>query len=107
MPKKLTVKDKNKLLADEGKQILNYGLVLRIYPNEEQVILINKTFGCSRFIYNKYLSDRKECFSNNKTTLRVNNYKAEVMNPLKKEKDFEFLKEVDKFAQRELDIMFH
>jgi len=95
---RLTVKDKNKLLADEGKQLLNYGLVLRIYPSEEQETLINKTFGCSRFIYNKYLSDRKDCFINTKTTLRVNNYKAEVMNPLKQEKDFEFLKEVDKFA---------
>lgn len=98
MPKKLTVKDKNKLLMDEGKQLLNYGLVLRIYPSVEQETLINKTFGCSRFIYNKYLSNRKECFSNTKTTLRVNNYKSEVMNPLKKEKGFEFLKDVDKFA---------
>ncbi|WP_246599778.1 transposase [Clostridium lacusfryxellense] len=95
---RLTVKDKNKLLAEEGKQLVNYGLVLRIYPSEEQETLINKTFGCSRFIYNKYLSDRKDCFSNTKTTLRMNNYKAEVMNPLKQEKDFEFLKEVDKFA---------
>ena len=98
MPIKLTVKDKNKLLADEGKQLLNYGLILKIYPSEEQETLINKTFGCSRFIYNKYLSDRKDCFSNTKTTLSVNKYKVEVMNPLKQEKDFEFLKEVDKFA---------
>ncbi|WP_246599673.1 transposase [Clostridium lacusfryxellense] len=98
MSMRLTVKDKNKLLLDEGKQLLNYGLVLRIYPSEEQETLINKTFGCSRFIYNKYLSDRKDCFSNTKTTLRVNNYKAEVMNPLKQKKGLEFLKEVDKFA---------
>ena len=28
----------------------------RIYPNEEQKILIHKTFGCSRFVYNYYLS---------------------------------------------------
>ena len=98
LPIKLTVKDKNKLLADEGKQLLNYGLILKIYPSEEQETLINKTFGCSRFIYNKYLSDRKDCFSNTKTTLSVNKYKVEVMNPLKQEKDFEFLKEVDKFA---------
>ncbi|MGH4137938.1 helix-turn-helix domain-containing protein [Clostridium sp.] len=49
---RLTVNEKNKILANEGKQLLNYGLVLRIYPSEEQKILINKTFGCSRFIYN-------------------------------------------------------
>jgi len=98
LPVRLTIKDKNKLLANDGKQLLNYGLVLRIYPSEEQATLINKTFGCSRFIYNKYLSDRKDYFSNTKITLKVNKYKVNVMNPLKQEKDFEFLKEVDKFA---------
>jgi len=25
---------------------------LRVYPSEEQKILINKTFGCCRFVYN-------------------------------------------------------
>jgi len=98
MPKRLTIKDKNVLLAVEGKQLLCYGLVLRIYPNTDQEILINKTFGCSRLIYNKYLADRKEHFANNKTTLGVNAYKTNIMNQLKKEADFEFFKEVDKFA---------
>lgn len=32
----------------------------RIYPNESQKELINKTFGCSRFIYNYFLSMYKE-----------------------------------------------
>ena len=27
----------------------------RIYPTDEQKVLINKNFGCSRFIYNHYL----------------------------------------------------
>ncbi|WP_334310115.1 helix-turn-helix domain-containing protein, partial [Clostridioides difficile] len=27
----------------------------RIYPNKKQQELINKTFGCCRFVYNKYL----------------------------------------------------
>ena len=27
----------------------------RIYPNDNQIILINKTFGCYRFIYNYFL----------------------------------------------------
>jgi hypothetical protein len=46
LPKKLTVKDKNKLLMAEGKQLLDYGLVLRIYPSADQGTLINMTFGC-------------------------------------------------------------
>ena len=27
----------------------------RLYPNDNQKILINKTFGCTRFIYNHFL----------------------------------------------------
>ena len=32
----------------------------RLYPNNNQRELINKTFGCSRLIYNHYLSLNKE-----------------------------------------------
>ncbi|WP_423754487.1 helix-turn-helix domain-containing protein, partial [Caloranaerobacter azorensis] len=30
----------------------------RLYSNKKQVELINKTFGCVRFIYNYYLDKR-------------------------------------------------
>ena len=29
----------------------------RLYPDKEQKELLNKSFGCSRFIYNYYLSN--------------------------------------------------
>ena len=32
----------------------------RMYPADEQKMTINKNFGCSRFIYNYYLTDIKE-----------------------------------------------
>ena len=32
----------------------------RIYPNENQRILINKTLGCTRFVYNYFLNMLKE-----------------------------------------------
>lgn len=32
----------------------------RLYPNEEQKVLLNKSFGCARFVYNHYLSKIKE-----------------------------------------------
>jgi len=32
----------------------------RMYPNVEQEIQINKTFGCTRFIYNYFLDRCKE-----------------------------------------------
>ncbi|MDD7102055.1 MAG: helix-turn-helix domain-containing protein, partial [Firmicutes bacterium] len=32
----------------------------RMYPNKQQIIMIQKTFGCTRFVYNHYLEKRKE-----------------------------------------------
>lgn len=40
-------------------------LKVRIYPTQEQCILINKTFGCCRQIYNLLLADRIEYYNNN------------------------------------------
>ena len=34
------------------------GYVFRMYPNKKQEQLINKTIGCSRFIYNYFLDDK-------------------------------------------------
>ena len=39
---------------------MNKAYKFRIYPDEEQKILISKTFGCVRFIYNKMLGDKTE-----------------------------------------------
>ena len=39
----------------------------RIYPNKKQQELIQKTFGCTRFVYNYYLNKRKEMYENDKT----------------------------------------
>ena len=35
----------------------------RIYPNKKQKEIIAKTFGCCRFVYNKYLAKRLKCIS--------------------------------------------
>ena len=32
----------------------------RIYPDELQRILIEKTFGCTRFVFNTFLAERKQ-----------------------------------------------
>ena len=32
----------------------------RIYPNKEQITLINKTIGCARFVFNYSLSKQQE-----------------------------------------------
>ena len=32
----------------------------RLYPNDSQIIMIQKTFGCARLVYNHYLEKRKK-----------------------------------------------
>lgn len=41
----------------------------RMYPNKYQKQLINKTFGCCRFVYNHYLAEKIEIYNTSKTTL--------------------------------------
>ena len=64
----------------------------RLYPNEGQKILIHKTFGCTRFVYNYYLNYQKE-----KGIQKAFN----LCKDLKElEKEYEYLKEVDSCALR-------
>jgi putative transposase len=79
----------------------------RIYPTKQQEILIQKTFGCCRFVYNQYLAKRIELYKQNKSTM---NYNA-CSNDLKRLKqEFEWLKEVDSVSiqssLRDLDIAY-
>ena len=67
----------------------------RMYPNKQQEELINKTFGCCRFIYNRYLAKRIELYENNKETYSYKQCSLDLTN-LKKE--LEWLKEPDKFS---------
>jgi putative transposase len=79
----------------------------RIYPNKQQQILIQKTFGCCRFVYNQYLAKRIELYKTDKSTL---NYNA-CSNDLKRLKqENEWLKEVDSVsiqsALKDLDVAY-
>ncbi|MCI9070861.1 MAG: helix-turn-helix domain-containing protein, partial [Clostridium sp.] len=38
----------------------------RMYPTNEQKLYFAKTFGCTRFIYNKMLADRIKSYEENK-----------------------------------------
>ena len=67
----------------------------RIYPNIEQKIMIDKTFGCTRFVFNKFLFERKEKYEENKIKLNVYEQLKELID-LKKEN--KWLKEVDSCA---------
>lgn len=67
----------------------------RIYPNKKQKEIITKTFGCCRFVYNRYLAKRIEMYEQNKETFSY----VQCANDMKKLKSkLEWLKEVDSTA---------
>ena len=66
----------------------------RIYPNKQQEEMLIKHFGCSRFVYNKFLFDRQEQYKQNGKS--DNYYKqAKLLTKLKKDENFKWLREVN------------
>ena len=68
----------------------NRAYKFRIYPNSEQEVLMKKTFGCCRFVYNRMLADKIEAYKNTGKMLRTT--------PAMYKRDFPWLKEVDSLA---------
>ena len=48
------------------------GLEVRLYPSKEQRVLINRTLGCSRFVYNHVLVIKKELWEDYKLSFNPN-----------------------------------
>ena len=67
----------------------------RMYPNREQRILLAKTFGCTRFVYNHYLAKRKDAYEKDGITF---SYSACAKDLVSLKKEYEWLKEVDSVA---------
>ena len=72
---------------------------VRLYPNDEQQVFFAKSFGCTRFIWNKMLGDKIDHYKATKTTLK--NYPAQY------KKEFEWLKEVDSLALSKVERNLH
>lgn len=80
----------------EVKQmIINKAYKLRIYPNKAQASLINKTIGCSRFVFNHFLSLWDNAYKETGKGLTYGTCSAKL--PAMKKK-FVWLKEVDSIA---------
>ena len=69
---------------------MNIAYRFRIYPTEEQKILLGKTFGCCRFLYNQMLNDKIREYKKTKKLLKNT--------PAMYKKEYPFLKEVDSLA---------
>jgi putative transposase len=75
------------------KQLLAFKY--RIYPTEEQQVLLCKTFGCKRVIFNYYLNEQQERYRNKEKHLSNYDINKDITK-LKKTK--EWLREVDSIA---------
>ncbi|GAH48561.1 unnamed protein product [marine sediment metagenome] len=75
--------------------IVNKAYKFRIYPNKEQEVLINKTFGCSRFVFNHFLAKWDNAYKETGKGLTYNSCSAQLTQ-LKKE--LTWLKEIDSIA---------
>jgi len=93
--------------------LVNKAYKFRIYPNKQQIELINKTIGCTRFVFNFFLGKQKDKDAywyiteelKQNGQLPVNNWKGKWLNKYETikslpelKKHYEFLKEVDSIA---------
>ena len=44
---------------------IHKALKVRIYPSEEQKVILNKTFGCCRFVYNRHKEEKDNFYNEN------------------------------------------
>ena len=88
---------------------INRTFRFRLYPNRKQTELLAKHFGCTRFVYNYFLSQRKEQY---RLTGKSDNYyvQAKALTTLKKQEETSWLKEINsqtlQFAIRSLESAY-
>ena len=66
----------------------------RIYPNQEQLVLINKHLGCTRWIYNYALAKKNKAYQEEKKSLSRFDIQKDLP-VLKKQPETKWLKEVN------------
>ena len=81
----------------------------KIEPTNSQKELLSKHFGACRFVFNRFLHERKEKYLNEKTSLNYYD-NARVLTELKKNENFIWLKEINsqslQASIRNLDITY-
>ena len=77
--------------------LINKAYKFRIYPTKEQQILIAKTIGCSRFVFNHFLSEWNKVYKDTGKGLNYGTCSAGLP-ALKKDPATAWLKEVDSVA---------
>ena len=68
-------------MSDNISHKIHKALKVRLYPSEEQKVILNKTFGCCRVVYNERLSEHIEYYN----TYKDNSDKPKFKGTLPKE----------------------
>src|SRR5690606_32366259 len=76
----------------------------RIYPNSEQKMLLEKHFGCARFVFNWALAAQQKYYEENKKSLSRKEIQDQLV-ALKKNPEYEWLAEVN--SQALLSSLLH
>lgn len=85
--------------------VVNKAYKIRLYPNKLQSNMIEQSFGCSRFIYNAMLAERKSIYElhkddENRQALWTHKYKTEK----DYKQEFEWLKDVESSSLQQARI---
>ena len=86
----MAVSKTKKRYDEKGKLLRNTTIKVRIYPTAQQEELIDKTFGCCRYLWNRILADQEEFYA--ATGVHF------LPTPARYKKEAPFLKEVDSIA---------
>ena len=62
------------------------GYTARLYPSKEQLNILNKAFGATRFVYNYFLAERIRSYKEDGVSLTYNKT-ANMLTTLKRDKD--------------------
>ena len=66
---------------------------IRLYPNKEQELKLNKVLGCYRFVYNHMLALKQKEYNKNKKSLGLKELSKYLLGTLRKDVQYEWLKE--------------
>jgi putative transposase len=89
-------------------KVIHKSYKYRIYPTKEQEVLIEKHFGCCRFVFNKFLNERKEEYLSNGNSL---SYYQNAKSLTEMKKELLWLKDINsqslQSSLRNLDIAYN
>jgi len=89
---------------------INKAFKFRIYPNNTQKQFLAQSFGCARFIYNRFLRQRIDYYAETGKGLTYPD-NANALTQLKKLPEFEWLNDINsqslQQALRNLDVAYH